>query len=407
MKDALLQLIEQEVDSLEGRIIGVRREIHRRPELSCHEALTSAFVANALEEAGIETRRNVGGHGVIGIIRGKAGAYAADRKVFALRADMDALPIEEANDCEYKSRVPGVMHACGHDAHTAMLMGAGLALNSLKERLSGDVKLIFQPSEEKGSTGASLMIADGALDDPRPSAIFALHCFPEIETGNVGHRPGVMTAAADQIRITVIGKGGHASRPHQTVDAVLMASLAVNAVHHIVSRRTDPMGHAVISIGSIRGGSAANIIADRVVMEGTIRTFDEDLRDTLPKMIEEAVRGVTSGMGGAYEFEHSHGTPSVINDAMLDAFVRDAAIDILGRERVREMDAPVMGAEDFAWYAEKIPGALLRLGTSNRSKGIEATLHSPSFDIDEDALAIGSKVMCWVAAKYLNAHCPA
>ncbi len=393
----LLKEIKEKVDAIRERIIKFRREIHRNPELSGQEKNTSAFVAGVLEDNDIEVIRNVGGHGVVGIVRG---AHAGD--TIALRADMDALPIQDQKDADYASNVRGVMHACGHDVHTAVLMGAAIVLSSLKDRLRGNVKFIFQPSEEKGPGGAKDMIEAGVLEDPTPSAIVALHCYPEFNVGTIGHKPGMMTAAADKLRIVIKGRSGHASRPHQSVDAVLVAAMVVTAVNHIVSRRTNPLHPTVISIGTIKGGNAPNIIADTVTMEGTVRTLNNEAREKIPVLIEEIIKGITSGMGADYEFSYQYGSPPVYNDPVLDELVASCAADILGPDGVIEMADPMMGAEDFAYYAERIPGVLFRIGTGNPDKGITASLHQPRFDVDEESIVIGTKLMSWIVVRYLG-----
>ncbi|MDH4227883.1 MAG: amidohydrolase [Deltaproteobacteria bacterium] len=385
---------------IKDRVITFRREIHKNPELSGAENKTAAFVAGVLEGAGLEVRTNVGGHGVVGVLRG--GMNKGQGKVIALRADMDALPIQEVNTCGYASVVPGVMHACGHDAHTSILMGAAITLSKLKPTMKGDVVFIFQPSEETTEGGASEMIKEGALSNPVPTAIVALHCFPELEKGIIAHKSGVMTASSDRFTVVVKGKGGHASRPHQSVDAILVASMVVNALHHIVSRRMDPLHHAVISIGIIRGGSAANVIADRVELKGTVRTLDAALRKEMPTYIEDTIRGITMGAGATYELDYGFGSGSVVNDYTVDSLVKAAATDVVGPHNVILMPAPVMGSEDFSCFTEKIPGSLFRLGTSNKAKGIAASLHSSSFDIDEDSLEIGVSTMAWIAARYIE-----
>jgi amidohydrolase len=280
-------------------------------------------------------------------------------------------------------------------------MGTAIVLGSLRDELKGNVKFIFQPSEERGSAGARTMIRDGALKNPKPSMIVALHCFPEIEAGQISHRSGPMTALADRIRIVVKGKGGHASRPHQTVDAVLVAAMVVNAIHHIVSRRTNPLHQTVISICTIKGGEAANIIADRVEMEGTVRTLDEKSRDDMPAIIEETVRGVTMSVGADYEFEYEYGTPSVVNDVRVDKLIKDIGVELLGEANVHYMPNPLMGAEDFAYFTQKIPGALFRIGTGNKEKGIISPLHNPNFDVDEDVLDVGVKLLSLMAVRFL------
>ena len=394
----MLDQIKDGVEEIKERLIKFRRELHRNPELSGSEENTASFVAGVLEANDIEVKRNVGGHGVVGMLKsGRKGP------VIALRADMDALPIQDRKDVEYASSVPGVMHACGHDVHTAILMGTAIVLSCLREKLNGDVMFIFQPSEEN-MAGAEAMIKAGVLEDPVPETIVALHCLPEMEVGKVGVKPGMMTAAADRVRIVIKGRSGHASRPHQTVDAVLVSSMVINAIHHIVSRRTDPLHPAVISIGTIKGGTAENIIADCVEMEGTVRTLDRDLRERMPQVIEEVVKGVTQSMGAKYEFHYSFECPSVLNDRSLNNFVKERVANVLGEEGVVELEEPMMGSEDFALFTEKVPGVLLRLGTGNEREGIVSHLHNSTFDVDEECLLIGTRVMAWIAAGYLNAQ---
>lgn len=393
-----LEEIKGKAGSISGRVKEIRRDIHRNPELSGEEKRTAELVAGVLEGLGMETRRNVGGHGVVGVLRGAG----VDGPTIALRADMDALPLQEKNNAEYASCVPGVMHACGHDVHTAVLLGAAMTLHGVKDKLKGNVKFIFQPSEECDPSGAELMVAGGALDDPAPQAIVALHCFPEMEAGTIGHRPGVMTASADLFTVVVKGKSGHASRPHQTVDAVYISAMAVNAIHAIISRRTDPLKRAVISIGTISGGTAPNIVADRVEMKGTVRSLDPVERKKLLALIEETVKGVTRGLGGDYEIDYGAGTPPVVNDRRINGLVAAAASDLLGGMNVVEMPDPLLGAEDFAFFTERVPGTLLRLGTGNRTKGIVSHLHSATFDVDEDAITTGTALMSWIAARFLN-----
>jgi amidohydrolase len=393
----LLGRINKKVEAIRDRMIKFRREIHKNPEIGGSEEKTSSFVAGILEDNDIEVKRGVAGFGVVGLIRG-----SANGDTIALRADMDALPIQDNKSVDYASSVPGLMHACGHDVHTAVLMGAAIVLGSIRDRLKGNVKFIFQPSEERPTGGAEYMIKAGVLENPAPSAIVALHTFPEMEVGSIGHRAGIMTASSDRFRIVVKGKSGHASRPHQTVDAVLVSSMVINTIHHIVSRRTDPRYPAVISIGTIEGGSSPNVIADIVEMRGTVRTLDPKIRDRIPVLIEEVVKGITQTMGAGYEFNYKQGSPSVLNDWTLDQLVKKCAADIVSAQRVHEMPEPYMGAEDFAFYSEKVPGVLFRLGTSNKKKGITSPLHSAHFDIDEDAMAIGTSVMSWIAVNYLN-----
>lgn len=394
----MLDKIIERADGIAEDVIKFRRQIHKNPETGGREKKTSSFVAGVLETNDIVVQREVGGFGVTGLLKGRD-----EGPVIALRADMDALPIQDKKESEYASSIPGVMHACGHDVHTAILMGTAVVLGSLRYRLNGSVKFIFQPSEEN-SKGAEAMIKSGVLENPAPSAIVALHCLPELEAGKIGIRPGMMSAAADRVRIVIKGRSGHASRPHQTVDAVLVSSMVINAIHHIVSRRTDPLHPAVISIGTIKGGTAENIVADNVEMEGTVRTLDPGLRKKIPDMIEEVVKGITSAMGAECEFHYSLDCPSVINDVKVNDLVRRCAMDIVGDDNVLDLSAPMMGSEDFALFAEKIPGVLFRLGTGNKEKGITSPLHNSGFDVDEDCISIGVKLMTWIALKYLQGN---
>ncbi|MBI5561146.1 MAG: amidohydrolase [Deltaproteobacteria bacterium] len=393
----MLEEIKAKVEAIKNDIIKLRREIHKNPELSGEEKKTSALVAGMLKDNSVKVLTGVGGYGVTGLLKGRE-----EGATIALRADMDALPIQDKKGVEYSSTVPGVMHACGHDVHTAILLGTAVTLVSLKGKLAGSVKFIFQPSEEKGTGGAKAMIKDGALENPKPSAIAALHSFPEYEAGRVGFKSGMMTASSDNFIITIKGKGGHAARPHQTIDSVLTASMVVNAMHHIVSRRIDPTKNAVISIGMIRGGTAPNVIAESVEIQGTVRTLDQSLREKMPQLIVETVKGITTAHGAGYDFNYEYGTPSVVNDGALVGFARECAVDVAGGNNVADIESPQMGAEDFSYFAEKVPGVLFRLGVGNKKKGITSPLHSSTFDVDEDSIAVGVTLMSWIAAKYLE-----
>ena len=398
----MLDEIKNKVCSIKERMVDFRRKLHRNPELSGQEEKTAAFVEGVLKDNGIlDVRKGVGGWGVTGVVRG-----GNDGPAIALRADMDALPIGEKTGKEYSSAVPGVMHACGHDVHTAVLLGTAITLAGLRERLSGNVKFIFQPSEETGNGGAKKMIEDGALDNPCPSAIVALHCYPDYEAGTAGHKSGVITASSDRFTIGIKGKSGHAAKPHQTVDAILAASLAVNAIHHIVSRRIDPTENAVISIGQINGGTAPNIISEYVEIKGTVRAFEESVRSKMAPLIEQTVKGITESCGASYDFHYEAGCPSVVNDGVIDGLIRRCSIDVLGEKNTFEITKPQMGAEDFSYFTRKIPGALFRLGTGNAKKGINHPLHSSRFDVDEEALAVGATLMSWIAVKYLSENTP-
>ncbi|MBE9535704.1 MAG: amidohydrolase [Proteobacteria bacterium] len=392
----MLKRIIKATDEIKDRLIKFRREVHQNPELSGQEEKIAAFVATILEDNDIELQKNVGGHGVVGRLKG-----FAEGPIVALRADMDALPIEDTKKVDYASKSKGIMHACGHDAHTAILLGVAIVLGKLRNEFKGEVIFIFQPAEES-IQGAERMIKDGVLDSTPISAIAALHCLPELEAGKIGHRAGIMTSAADRIAISIKGKSGHASKPQQTVDAVLVSSMVINALHHIVSRRTDPLQPSVISIGTIRGGTAENIIADKVKMTGTVRTLDAKLRQDMPRMIENVIKGITASMNAGYDFDYTFECPSILNNKEVDGEIRRCATDVVGSDNVIELAEPMMGSEDFALFTEKIPGALFRLGTGKPGDHEITPLHSNTFDIDESAIAIGTKILAWWAVSSLK-----
>lgn len=390
----LLEKINDLTDEGRDKIVEYRRWLHENPELSGNEKETAAYVASVLEANNIDIKRNIGGYGVVGLIKGKV-----DGKTIALRADMDALPLQ---DSAYASKNEGVMHSCGHDAHTAILLGVATILSKMREDIVGNVKLIFQPSEEKVDGGAEIMIEEGVLEDPVPSAIIALHVMPDLPVGTIGCKIGVMTASSDVLSITIYGKSGHAARPHQTIDAVLVAAKVITALQHIISRRIDPLHPAVITIGTIRGGSAENIVADKVELTGIVRSLNPDIRNQLPQLIEQVVKGTTMAMGAGYQFDFVKGEPSLMNDETVYSAIMESGRDILGKDNVIELSEPTMGSEDFALFAEKVPGALFRLGVSNPEKNIIYPLHHKLFDIDEDALLVGTKVMVSTAIRLLR-----
>lgn len=393
--------IKKMAQEIKEELINWRRYIHQHPELSGEETRTAKFVAQKLREFGVDlVIEGFGGTtAVVGIIQGKHNITAA------LRADMDALPMLEKSGKPYASKIQGVMHSCGHDAHTAMLLGAAKILSSLKDHLQGNIKLIFQPCEERHDCdGARKLVEAGVLKDPDVSAIFGLHVYPELPAGKVGTKIGHFMASSDVFTIKIKGKGSHASRPHQGVDSVLVSAQVINALHHIVSRKVDPLHPAVLTIGRIKGGYADNIIPDEVEMGGTVRTLSLELRDQIPKWMEHAIWGVTLSYGAAYEFDYRHGTPPVINDEKTTKFALGMMRDLLGKENVMELENPTMGGEDFAEYLMKVPGTFIRLGIRNEKKGITAPLHSPVFDIDEDALPVGAAVLSYLSYKWVEEH---
>ncbi len=370
----------------------IRRHLHAHPELSYQEFETSKFVQGKLKAFGIpfEVKATTG---VVGLIKGKN----PESRIIALRADMDALPIKEENDIPYKSKNEGVMHACGHDVHTACLLGAAKILNELKEEWEGTVKLIFQPGEEKNPGGASLMIKDGVLENPKPQAILALHVNTILEVGQLSFRGGKVMASADEIYITVKGKGGHAASPHLTVDPILISSHLVIALQQLVSRNNNPFNPSVLSITSFNGGNTTNVIPNEVKLMGTFRAMDEEWRFKAHELIRKITTDLVSSMGGTVDLHIDVGYPCVMNNEKVNANARKKAEQYMGAKNVSETELR-MGAEDFGYYAQQIPACFYRLGTMNRDKGITAGVHTPVFNIDESAIEIGMGMMAWLGS---------
>lgn len=378
------------------RTVDIRRHLCQWPEVSGQEEKTSAMVVSVLKQLGIPVREKVGGFGVVGVIKG-----GRSGPTVALRADIDALPLYDRRDASYASKVPGVAHGCGHDAHTAILLGTAMVLSRVRDDIPGQVKLIFQPAEETTS-GASLMVSEGVLKNPDVECILALHCYPNLRAGEVGIKQGVTMAASDSFDIIIHGKGGHAARPHETVDAVLVAANVINSLHQIVSRRIDPLKPAVITLGVVRGGTARNVIADRVVIQGTMRCLDEGVRGKLMDSIREVLDGTTGSMGARYDLTFPERTPAVINDEKVTSLVTKAVTEILGAGAVRPVDEPTMGAEDFAFYLNQVPGCFVRLGTGGEGEETRYPLHSGYFDIDEGAITKGIAILSWAAIRLLE-----
>jgi amidohydrolase len=379
-------------------VVSYRRHLHANPELSFEEFTTAEFVAKQLESfGGIKVERGVAGTGVIGLIEGKN----PSKKIIALRADMDALPIEEKNDVTYKSQNAGVMHACGHDVHTASLLGTARILSALKDEFEGTIKLIFQPGEEKIPGGASLMIKAGVLENPRPANILGQHVMTLIPAGKVGFREGMYMASADEIYVTVKGKGGHAAMPDKNIDPILIASHIIIALQQIISRNCDPRIPAVLSFGNIIGKGATNVIPDEVKIEGTFRTLNEDWRKDAHIKMKKMAEAIAEGMGATCEFTILNGYPYLRNEPELTRRMKAAAIDLLGEDNVLDLDL-WMAAEDFAYYTQEIDACFYRLGVRNEEKGIVSGVHTPTFDIDESALQVGSMLMAWLGVKELG-----
>ncbi|MBP6431830.1 MAG: amidohydrolase [Ferruginibacter sp.] len=370
--------------------IEVRHHLHAHPELSYVEFETSKFVQQKLQEIGIafEVKATTG---VVGLIKGKN----PDSKVIALRADMDALPIKEQNDVAYKSKVDGVMHACGHDVHTTCLLGAAKILHELKEEWEGTVKLIFQPGEEKNPGGASLMIADGVLENPKPQNIFALHVHSGLPVGKLSFRAGMSMASADEIYITIKGKGGHAAAPHLTADTILIASHIIISLQQIISRNNNPTNPSVLSITAINGGNTTNVIPSEVKLMGTFRAMNEDWRFKAHELIEKHVIQLAETMGASAEIKIDVGYPFVLNDDELYKVARKKGEEYVGVDNVETTELR-MGAEDFGYYTHQVPGCFFRLGVGNIEKGITSNVHTPTFNIDESAIEIGMGVMAWM-----------
>ena len=373
--------------------VAIRHHLHAHPELSYQEFETSAYIQRQLTEYGIPFTV-MASTGVVGIIEGQN----PQSRIIALRADIDALPITEENQVPYKSRNEGVMHACGHDVHTTCLLGAARILHALRNEWDGTVKLIFQPGEERNPGGASIMIREGVLENPAPEAIFGLHVHPQMEVGKLSFRSGKVMASADEIYMTIKGKGGHAAAPHWTTDTVLVASHIIVALQQIVSRNSSPFSPSVLSICSIQGGHTTNVIPSEVKLMGTFRSMDESWRFRAHELIEKQARAIAEGMGAEIDFRIDVGYPNVYNHEGLNDIARDLAETFMGKEKVSETELR-MGAEDFGYYSQKIPGCFYRLGTGNIEKGIISGVHTPTFNVDESAIPIGMGIMAWLGAK--------
>ncbi|MFT6827168.1 MAG: amidohydrolase [Roseivirga sp.] len=395
---SLLNEVKKLASEFSEDTIRIRRHIHAHPELSFQEYETAKFVAAELRKLGIEPKEGVAGTGIIALIEGRN----PQSKSIALRGDMDALPIFEKNDIAYKSKNEGVMHACGHDVHTSCLLGAARILNQIKDKFEGTVKLVFQPGEEKNPGGASLMIKDGALENPRPQRMLGQHVMPYIPTGKIGFREGQYMASADEIYLTVKGKGGHAALPDKVIDPILIASHIIVALQQVVSRNADPKKPTVLSFGQISGGHAQNVIPDEVKISGTFRALNEDWRFEAHKRITSIAQGLAEAMGGSCDVLIDVGYPFLINDPDTTQIARKAAGLYVGEENLVDLDL-WMGAEDFAYYSHVVPSCFYRLGTGNEEKGTTLGVHTPKFNIDEDAIEIGIGLMAWLALAELGA----
>ena len=372
--------------------IAIRHHLHAHPELSYKEFETSQFIQQKLSGWNIE-HKIMATTGVVGLIKGKN----HDKRIIALRGDMDALPITEENTVEYKSQNVGVMHACGHDVHSTCLLGAAKILNETKDDWEGTVKLIFQPGEERNPGGASIMIKEGVLEDPKPQAIFALHVHPGLPVGKLSFRSGMVMASADEIYITIKGKGGHAASPHLTTDTILIASHLIISLQQIISRNNDPFNPSVLSITSVKGGNTTNVIPSEVKLMGTFRAMNEEWRFKAHELIKKQSTELVYAMGGEIDITIDVGYPFVLNNEKLTSTAWLSAEEYAGKENIEQTELR-MGAEDFAYYSHQIPACFFRLGVGNIQKQITSGVHTPKFNIDESAIEIGMGVMAWFAA---------
>lgn len=391
--------IRSKAEGYFSEIIAIRRHIHQHPELSLQEKNTMDFISDKLSEYGIPFENNVGGFGIVGIITGR------DRQgvCVALRADMDALPVTETNEIPYKSVNTGVMHACGHDVHIACLLGAAKILNSMKDKFNGTVKLFFQPSEESYPGGAIQMIQDGVMNNPKPDFVIAQHVFPFISAGQVGFRPGMFMASTDEFFITVKGKGGHGAMPQTAIDPILIASHIVIALQQIVSRNANPLVSTVVTVGKIIGEGRTNVIPETVRLEGTVRTFDESWRTRVHETLRRIANGTAEAMGGSCDISISSGYPFLFNNEQLTQNLISLAKEYLGENNVKPMEQK-MGAEDFSYFANEVPGCLFGLGVADPIIGTGPNLHTAGFNVDEAAVKTGMGLMAWMAMNILGSE---
>jgi amidohydrolase len=388
----MLSQIKDLAATLAPRLIEIRRHIHSHPELSGQEYQTAAYVAGVLSSCGLHVREGVGKTGVVGELVGQN----RDLRILGIRTDMDALPIVERTGLEYASRNEGIMHACGHDIHTTVGLGTAMILSQLGFQLPGTVRFLFQPAEETAQ-GAGWMVADGVMDNV--SAILSLHVFPSIPAGAIGIRHGALTAAADDIEITIIGESGHGARPHEAIDAIWIASQVITTLQQAISRTQNPLRPVVLTIGQIQGGRAPNVIADQVQLLGTVRCLHPETRAMLPSWIEQIIANVCQSYGAQYVINYKRGVPSVQNDPFLTQLVEKAGVEAWGLSCVQTLPEPSLGAEDFSMYLEHAPGMMFRLGIGHKDKR-NYPLHHPLFEADESAIVTGVVTLAYAAYQY-------
>ena len=394
------QFIDKKIQEIFPDMVKIRRYLHMNPELGNREFETAKLIASRLNTLGFEVKTGIAKTGVVGLLRGQQSRFT-----LAIRADMDALPIQEITELPYKSLNPGIMHACGHDIHTTIALGTAHVMNSLRDTIKGNIKFIFQPAEEgppEGEEGgASLMIKEGVLEDPPVGAIFGLHVWPEFNVGEIGFSSGTIMANADLFQIIIHGKTSHGARPHEGIDAIVLASQCVVALQSVISRAIDATDPAVLTLGKIEGGSRDNILAEKVTIEGTLRTLSEKNRKKIPKLMEDVVKGTAQSFGADYTFIFREGTPAVVNYPDLANLLRPTLAKVLGEKQVKELK-PQMVAEDFSFYSQKIPGFFFFLGVKSPGLKTSPPLHTPYFNPDENSISVGIKIMSHLLLDFLE-----
>lgn len=396
MDESVSATVERLVAEYGADLVALRRHFHAHPELAFQEEQTARAIAARLSELGLEVRTGVGRTGVVARLRG-----AAPGKVVALRADIDGLPIQEESDTPYASKNPGVMHACGHDGHIAILLTVARVLASMRDRVPGEVRFIFQPAEETAG-GAEAMLADGAFADPKPQAVFGLHLWNDLPAGLVGVREGPLFANTDEFSLVIKGAGGHGAMPHQAVDPIVAASMVVVALQTLVSRETSPLETAVVTVGSIHGGKVFNVIPPEVQLRGTVRTFTDALQAQMQRRLEELVRGVTQGLRAQYTLDYRTSCPAVVNDPAMAALGRRVAVRAFGEQAVITPNV-TMGGDDMSLFLREAPGVYFVVGSANPARGLDAPHHHPRFDFDEAALPVGARLLAETALEFLTA----
>ena len=392
MNPKLIEIIKAQSEEIFDKVKGYREHIHANPELSYQEHHTMAYVSSVLQALKIDHHTEVGKTGIVGII--KADHHTDTDECIGLRADLDALPIQEENNVAYKSKVDGVMHACGHDVHTSILLGAAEIINNNRNELPQPVKLIFQPGEEKNPGGATYMIADGVLENPKVKEMVALHVFPDMEVGQVGFKDGLYMASCDEIYVTINGKGGHGATPHRCIDPILIGANIVTTMQEIVSRKCDPTIPCVLSFGHFEALGATNVIPEKAFLKGTFRTMNESWRKEALTLIDNGINKIAEAAGGSADVTISKGYPFLMNDEQTTAKMKSKAVELFGGENVNEL--PIrLTSEDFSFYSQEVPVCFFRLGVRNESKGIVYGVHHSKFNIDADALKIGMQTMAY------------